>query len=75
MNGMRKEYVFSKGEWGKFFRKDAESNPPIYLDADNLSFVSKIAKRKKVDIADVVNDLIRLDKRLARATAHSGVGY
>ena len=64
---MEKEYDFSKGERGKFFRKDAEFNLPVYLDADNLSFVTKIAKRKKADISEVVNDLIRSDKRLARA--------
>lgn len=64
---MGKEYSFSKGERGKFFRKDAEFNGPIYLDADNLSFVSKIAKRKKADISEVVNDLIRSDKQLAGA--------
>jgi hypothetical protein len=64
---MRKEYDFSNGERGKFFRKDAEFNLPVYLDADNLSFVTKIAERKKADISEVVNDLIRSDKRLARA--------
>jgi hypothetical protein len=65
--GMRKEYDFSNGERGKFFQKDAEFNLPIYLDADNLSFVTKIAERKKADISEVVNDLIRSDRRLARA--------
>jgi hypothetical protein len=63
--GMRKEYDFSKGVRGKFFRKDAEFNIPVYLDADNLSFVTQIAERKKADISEVVNDLIRSDKRLA----------
>jgi hypothetical protein len=63
---MRKEYDFSEGERGKFFKKDAEFNLPVYLDADNLSFVAKIAERKKADISEVVNDLIRSDKRLAR---------
>ena len=63
---MRKEYDFSRGERGKFFRKDAEFNLPIYLDADNLSFITKIAERKKADISEVVNELIRSDKRLAR---------
>jgi hypothetical protein len=63
--GMRKEYDFSKGVRGKFFRKDAEFNLPVYLDADNLSFVTKIAERKKADISEIVNDLIRSDKRLA----------
>jgi hypothetical protein len=62
---MRKEYDFSKGVRGKFFRKDAELNLPVYLDAENLSFVTKIAERKKADISEVVNDLIRSDKHLA----------
>ena len=62
---MRKEYDFSKGVRGKFFRKDAEFYLPVYLDADNLSFVTKIAERKKTDISEIVNDLIRSDKRLA----------
>jgi len=64
---MKKEYDFSKGERGKFFRKDAQYNLPVYLDADNLSFVTKIAERKKAGISKVVNDLIRSGKRIARA--------
>jgi hypothetical protein len=62
---MRKEHDSYKGVRGKFFRKDAEFDLPVYLDADNLSFVIKIAERKKTDISEVVNDLIRSDKRLA----------
>jgi hypothetical protein len=63
---MRKEYDFSKGERGKYFREDAEFKLPVYLDEDNLSFVTKIAERKKADISEVVNELIRSDKRLAQ---------
>jgi len=36
------------------------------LDADNLSFIATIAERKKSDISEVVNDLIRSDKDLAK---------
>jgi len=64
---MKKEYDFSKGERGRFFRKDTQYNLPVYLDADNLSFVTKIAERKKAGISKVVNDLIRSGKLLARA--------
>ena len=46
---MKKEYDFSKGENGKFYCKAAEHNLPIYLDADNLLFVTKIARQKKSD--------------------------
>ena len=41
-------------------------NLPIYLDADNLSFVTKIAERKKANVSEVVNDLIRSDRRIAQ---------
>jgi len=38
---IRKEYDFSNGERGKFYRKDSQHNLPIYLDADNLLSVTK----------------------------------
>jgi hypothetical protein len=63
---MKNEYDFSKAERGKFYRHHAEHSLPIYLDADNLLFVTKIAQRNKSNISEVVNDLIRSDKRLAR---------
>ena len=47
---MKKEYGFSQGERGKFYRPDAEVNIPVYLDAENLSFVEKIAEKKKKNI-------------------------
>jgi hypothetical protein len=31
---MKKEYDFSKGERGKFFRPDAKLNLPVYLEPD-----------------------------------------
>ena len=52
---MKKEYDFSKGERGKFYRKDVVLNLPIYLDADNLKFVQNIAEKKKTDLNTVVN--------------------
>ena len=62
---MKKEYDFSQGERGKFYRPNAELNIPVYLDAENLSFVEKIAKKKKKNISTVVNELLRSDKQLA----------
>ena len=62
--GMRKEYDFSKGVRGKFSGKTLNLIFRSTLDADNLSFVTKIAERKKADISEIVNDLIRSDKRL-----------
>jgi hypothetical protein len=31
---MKKEYDFSKGERGKFYRPDARLNLPVYLEPD-----------------------------------------
>jgi hypothetical protein len=64
---MKKEYDFSKGTRGKFYRRNAILNLPIYLDSDNLSFVENIAKKKKKDLNSVVNELIKTDKFLAKA--------
>lgn len=63
---MKKEYDFSRAVKGKFYKKDLKLSLPIYLDEDNLQFVEKIAKKKKSDISDVVNDILRSDKELAK---------
>ena len=63
---MKKEYDFSKGERGKFYRKDVVLNLPVYLDADNLKFVKNIAEKKNTDLNTVVNALIRENIKIAR---------
>jgi hypothetical protein len=62
---MKKEYDFSKGEKGKFYKKQAKLNIPVYLDQKARKFVEKIAKRKKTDMSTVVNDLIKTDMKIA----------
>lgn len=64
---MRKEYDFSKGERGKFYRPDMRLNIPIYLDDEVSAFVEKIASKKGVDRSAVVNELLRGDIKLAEA--------
>ena len=64
---MRKEYDFSKGERGKFYRSDMKLNIPIYLDEEVSVFVEKIASKKGIDRSSVVNDLIRGDIKVAEA--------
>ena len=59
---MKKEYNFSKGIRGKFYRPDVRLNLPIYLDHDVAEFVQKYAKRKKVDSQTLVNKLLRSSK-------------
>lgn len=58
---MRKEYDFSKGERGKFFRPDIELNVPVYLEPDVAGFVRELAKAKNQEIETIVNDWLRQD--------------
>ncbi len=62
---MKEQYDFSKGERGKFYRKNAKLNLPIYLDDDVLQFVEGVAKKKKMDIQTVVNRLLKNDIEIA----------
>ena len=62
---MKKEYDFSKGERGKFYRQNAQFKLPVYLDDEVRNFVEQIAEKKRRDVSTVVNDLLRSDMRLA----------
>ena len=62
---MKKEYDFSGGTRGKFFRQGLRLSLPVYLDEEALAFVQRIARKKKTDISSVVNQLILSDKHLA----------
>lgn len=64
---MKKEYDFSKGVRGKFYRPGVHLNVPIYLDDDIAEFVRKYAKRKNVDLQTVVNKLLRNNKEIIQA--------
>jgi hypothetical protein len=57
---MKKEYDFSKGERGKFYRQDMKLNIPIYLDEQISQAVEKIASKKGIDRSAVVNELLKL---------------
>jgi hypothetical protein len=58
---MKKEYDFSKGERGKFYRQDMKLNIPIYLDEQISQVVEKIASKKGIDRSAVVNELLKED--------------
>ena len=62
---MKENYDFSKGEKGKFYKKDAKFNLPIYLDDDVYSFVNQVAKNKQKDLSFIVNQLIHSDMQIA----------
>jgi len=58
---MQKEYDFSKGIRGKFYRPDAKINLPIYLEPDVADFMRKISRKKGHDVEKIVNDWLRKD--------------
>ena len=64
---MRKEYDFSKGERGKFYRPDAKLNIPIYLDREVLAYLSDRARSKGVEVSQLINDILRRDIDLIEA--------
>ncbi|HAK95410.1 MAG TPA: hypothetical protein DCM87_10490 [Planctomycetes bacterium] len=62
---MKDDYDFSNAERGKFYRPGAKLNMPIYLDEEVRQFVQAIAVGKDSDLSTVVNDLLRVDMKLA----------
>jgi hypothetical protein len=62
---MKREYDFSQGERGKFYRPDAKFNLPVYLDADVRRFVEDQAKKKRCDVSTLVNRMLKSDMRRA----------
>jgi len=56
---MKKEYDFSKGERGKFYRPNATVNLPVYLEPDVQARLSKAARRRKEDVSALVNRLLK----------------
>mgnify|MGYP001108073756 CR=1 FL=1 len=62
---MKDEYDFSNAKRGKFYRPGAKLNVPVYLDEEVRQFVQAIAEGKDSDLSTVVNDLLRVDMKLA----------
>jgi len=58
---MKREYDFSKGVRGKFYRKGAELRLPIYLDAKLQRKLERLAKKKGKDVGEIVNQLLTKD--------------
>jgi cytidylate kinase len=56
---MKREYDFSKGVRGKFYRKGAELRLPIYLDAKLQGQVERLAEKNGKDIGEMVNQFVR----------------
>ena len=65
---MKKEYDFSKGERGKFYRSGVELNIPVFLEPDVAKVVRERARKSDASIGAVVNDWLRQDIRSGAQT-------
>ena len=63
---MKKEYDFSKGERGKFFRPDVELNIPVYLEPQVAEAVREQARKRNTNMGRVVNEWLRKNIRSER---------
>jgi hypothetical protein len=56
---MKREYDFSNGQRGKFFKAGAVFKLPVYLDEDVQSYLTAKAESKGMELSDLVNDLLK----------------
>ena len=56
---MKREYDFSKGVRGKFYKAGATFKLPVYLDEKVQSYLAAKAASKGVELSDLVNDLLK----------------
>ncbi|MGH8284706.1 MAG: hypothetical protein ACRETT_02950 [Steroidobacteraceae bacterium] len=64
---MKSEYDFTNAERGKFYRKDAALDLPVYLEAGVRDYLTARAKAKGVEVNELVNDLLKRDIDLIEA--------
>jgi len=62
---MKKEYDFSKAERGRFYRRGAKLNFPVYLDPQVERRLASVARRRGEDIGSLVNRLLKREIELA----------
>lgn len=61
---MQNEYDFSNAQRGKFFRKDAVLELPIYLDPQVRDYLAARAKDKGIEVNQLVSELLKRDIEL-----------
>jgi len=66
---MKKEYDFSNGERGKFFRSDAELNTPVYLEPQVAEAVREHARKRHTNMGSLVNEWLRKSLRAEKHTS------
>ena len=63
---MKKEYDFSKGERGKFYRSGAKFNLTVYLDPPVKKWLDEVARRKGEEVGKLVNRLLKKERDLIK---------
>jgi cytidylate kinase len=63
---MKREYDFSKGIRGRFYKKDALLRIPIYLDSNLQKQVQRIAQDKGKNIEEVVSEFLKKELSLLK---------
>ena len=61
---MRRNYDFSKGVRGKFYRERAELRLPIYLDAKLQKQLEQLAQKNGKDLSQLANQLLQREVEL-----------
>ena len=61
---MRRNYDFSEGVGGKFYREGAELRLPIYLDAKLQKQLEDLAHKNGKDVTELVNQLLKREVQL-----------
>jgi hypothetical protein len=61
---MKKEYDFSTGGRGKFYRRGAILNLPVYLDDEVRDYLQERAKAKGMEVGRLGNDLLKREIEL-----------
>lgn len=64
---MPAEIDFSNGTRGRFFNPDLALNLPVYLDAEVQAYLAARAKARGIDVAQLVNELLKKDIELIEA--------
>ena len=67
MTDIVKEYDFTVGERGKFYRPNAKLELPVYLEKDVAEFIQEYARQKNIDTNQVVNDWLRNNIKLIQS--------
>ena len=59
MTAIKDRYDLSNGVRGKFYREGATFRLPVYLDEEVQDYLTAKADAKGVELADLVNDMLR----------------